>query len=266
MRIRKHFGHAVFAVAAVFMTVPMLSGCSSTELEPQFFYTSLVRRASMMDEYPDGFFQFGLMAAKKGSGLLTAEQAKERVESIAVHAPDGTTYELDPAVEFDFSGEEAWQGYIPMGEEKHAAWIYADLNYSAADPPPAGEYELELTSASGEVSTQKGNFRYDGEETMEGFPTNVAYEQDSRTLSWDAPEGDGIRYRVFALAGDKSEDDWSQMVYASSPGQIPRSEHRIPDHVEFESGRQYYFIVEAWQLPFFHIQDLEEEKVSFTAE
>ncbi len=237
-------------------------------VEPEFFYTALVRRASLMDDYPNGVFQFGFMASEKDGGLLVENNFANRISAVSVTAPNGEVFTMDPYAQFNLADPSAWQGYFVMGAElKQIAWVVADPRYNAQNPPPEGEYVLSLTDQDGTVNTRATNFAMGG--SMEGFPQNLQYHQDGRLLMWDAVPGTEVYYRVYVLEGKPEGDDWqidwSRMIYASVPTGVGENFHEIPAFVEFKSGKDYLLLVEAIDLPFFHVQDAVDQLFTFTA-
>ncbi|THB67648.1 MAG: hypothetical protein D6B26_01415 [Spirochaetaceae bacterium] len=245
----------------------LFTACASpVELEPVFFYTALVQRSTMVEEYPEGFFQMGFMVAEKGGALLTADNYRRKIKSAVVTGPDGTEFAFDPYRQFDLTGKDNWNGYFIMGSgERHAAWVLADLSMNAANLPPEGVYTLELVSKSGHVSTYTAEFMLDRETQFVEFPQDLTFEQDERRLTWKGVSGLNVRYRVYIFAGDNQQEDWTKLVYASTPTGVNEAFHVIPDTIEFVAGEEYTVMIEAFSLPYFHIQDKPEEKLTFVA-
>lgn len=254
----------LLSIPAALMT---LGGCKF-EVTPKFFYAALIQRASLAEKYPQGFFQLGLMMEEKDKPLLNADNFKGKIERIELITPEGKIQHINAEKPFAINDETQWQGYLILGQqEKLLTWLFVDTTLNAAKLPTRGNYYAKITTRSGSTSSYQTEFEIPAENALQGFPENLKYDPAARTLTWSAPQGKNIHYRVYAFEGEKGKDqeDWSKMVYASTPTSVPENIHQIPASVIFEKGKAYYFMVEAWSLPFFHIQDRKEHIATFIA-
>jgi hypothetical protein len=251
----------ILLLSAVFVSV----SCSEkVEIDPKFAFTTMVKRASMEKNYPNGFFLMGFMAEKNHRGLLTGKKAGKYIKQIEALYPNGKIVNIRPRAEYGEDKGNIWNGYLLVGKEHlQTLWLASDMNHHNAKMPPMGTYTFKVTAADGAISSTQSTFEPKNDDPVQGYPTEIRFNADSRTIRWKGTTGQ-MSYRLYVFEGKMGEmEDWSKMVYDTTSVLIPDTSHKLPEKVELEKGKSYYILAEAYNPPYFHLQDKKGEIAEF---
>jgi len=238
-----------------------LISCSGNEkLNIKLPFVTILKRASLDLKYPKGFLQMGLMIEKEGKGLLNTEKDFEKIKSIRIINQE-KTYIIEKKP-FGMKSATEFNGYIRIGDLKQYMFIFSDFSYNEANAP-RGVYKFIVEDIHGNLTTRELEFNLD-KSSLEGYPKSIKVDIKTMEVSWRPITG-ATSYRIYVFKGDKGiVEDWSSLVYDTSYTIIPNNKYLLPKD-KFDKGK-YYLYVEAYNPPFFNLQDRDDEIGYFNIE
>ncbi len=268
----------ILTVLLLFMTIVLVQcGGEKIQLKAVNATMKLTRRPSLEGPgglVPRGLLSFTVMVQNEKGEAITDHKL---VKPIVVNDPQGKLYKVIKNSSLGMETRSYWNGFFTYGKElKMLVWLGLDFIYDVDSQPATGEYEFIVTSKSGHKSRVKTTFKGQKEDPIKGFPENIKYHQETRTVTWKGTTGQNS-YRINVIEGEMGRRvDWSKLVFSSSWGNevIKTEKFIIPKQVNLEKGKKYHILVTATDSPdgkavndnYVHTQDQPEHLAIFVAE
>jgi hypothetical protein len=233
--------------------VLFITGKTTTKAEysgPKVKYVAknisfFISRSTAINKYfPDGFLYYLIpIYDEKGERLKDPGMVKE----VQLLNPVGTVFKTlrngkyIQAATLELSGyAETNDGYIWMGFD-------TTLNSNAL--PAKGNYQVVVTSISGDKVSTIFSFNPKKKDPITGFPSAIKYDGKTRTITWNPTSGQ-TGYIVSIYRGNFNSGPNLQnrvSVHGTNKNnRIIEPKFIIPDTVPLLSNEKYYIIVEAY--------------------
>ncbi|HOJ50896.1 MAG TPA: hypothetical protein PKW55_08810 [Spirochaetota bacterium] len=249
-------------VLLILIFILSMLSCSKSEVyNIKLPFVTILKRASLYNKYPGGFLQIGFMIDKEGKGLINSEDDLSKIKSIKV-SNSIKEYHIEKK-SFGMINSSEFNGYIKIGNLKQYMFIVSDLNFNE-DNVPNGNYLFSIETVDGRIYTQNVNFTLNKSKNVSGFPENIKVNQNTLEVSWKGTKNHAS-YRLYVFKGKKGiVEDWSSLVFDTSYIILPDTSIVLPRD-KFSKG-DYYIYVEAYNPPFFNLQDKDDHIGLFTIE